>query len=89
MRELWYNKKMEPNSPPPLKGFTQTGGEAAREILKPQRDPAYMRKAVVLSIVVFVAMFLLGFLIYQRSGKSLLNAPTNERKFEPPQPNVQ
>ena len=88
MAFLWYNTTMEPQEPQPpseLKGFTQTGrDDAAREILKPQRDPAYVKKATALALVVFVAFFVLGYLVFLRSGKTLFSGNTNEKRFEPP-----
>lgn len=77
---------MEPKRPDELKGFTQTGSnEAAREILKQQRDPAFVKKATALALVVFVAFFVLGYLVFLRSGKSLLSGSgDNDRKFQPP-----
>lgn len=84
---MWYNKnKMEPNKSSPLKGFTQTGrDDAAREILKPQRDPAFVKKATALALVVFVAFFVLGYLVFLRSGKSLLSGGDNGKPFTPPE----
>ena len=85
---------MEPKPPSddpiPLKGFTQTGSDKpAREILKPQRDPAYMKKAILLSLVVFVAFFVLGYLVFLRSGKSLLGGSGNGKEFSVPEHRVE
>lgn len=55
-----------------MRGFNRTGREeTTKEVLRPQSSPALLRRNMALIAVTVVAVFIVGFLAYQRSGLSI------------------
>jgi hypothetical protein len=54
-----------------MRGFNRTGREeTTKEVLRPQSSPALVRRNMALIAVTVVAIFIVGFLAFQRSGLS-------------------
>ena len=54
-----------------MRGFNRTGREeTTTQVLRPQRDPALLRRNMALIAVAVVAFLVVGYMAFERSGLS-------------------